>query len=234
MGLTFRKLSNRSADTLGITSVYLPEANVELIPREGTTSIDVPVNLYSTSTLIVVQAAGIQYDITVNYLTKTQFVSEDCGAKFVLSELQAVSETFDSVRVSSSVPKPLNASGTNIEIFRCPNTSLLKIQFASAVAISTIEGSHIGTIAGPSEATTTLTLPLNTAEPLSTFIFTFSDGLKKTLSVAYELETDELFNACGEQVLVSQLALTTHDFTTATLARPAIQDSNQPNIEITF
>lgn len=234
VGISFRKLSNRTADTLGITRVYLPEANVEFVPTQVMTRVDIPLNLYAESTIVVVEAGGVQYDLTLEYNSKTQFVSEACGAKFVLGDLRATSEAFDSLRIASSVPKPLNTSGANIEIFRCPNTSRLKVQFASAVTISTIEAPHIGTVAGPLEATTALILPLNTTEPLSTFIFTLADGTKKTLAVAYELSTDELFNACGEQVLVSQLTLATHDFTTATLVRPAIQDSNQPNIEITF
>lgn len=234
VGVSFKKLSNRTADTIGITRVFLPEANVEFLPTAVVTSFDIPLNLYNNATSVLVEAGGAVYDLKMDYELKTQFVSEACGGRFLLSGLRAASESFDSIRVAVATPKSQNIAGTNIEVFRCPNTSHLKLQFAAAVTITTIEATHLGTLPGPAEAITSLVLPLNTDASESTFVFTFSDETEKTMTVGYERVTDELFNACGEQVLISALALGNHTFTTATLVRPAIQDSNKPNIEITF
>lgn len=234
VGITFRKLSVGAADTVGLTRVFLPEANVEFVPSGVVTSFDIPLNLYGNTTAVIVEAAGTVYDLTLGYTSRVQFVSEACGGKFVLSDLKATSDSFDSVRVAASTPKSQNIPGTNIEIFRCPNTSEIKLQFASAQTITTIEAPHLGTLTGPAQAVTMLKLPLNTTESQSSYVFTFADGTKKTFAVTYDRTTDELFNACGEQVLISGLTLTSHDFTTATLVRRAIQDSNKPNIEITL
>ena len=63
-------------------------------------------------------ADGDSLDILqLTYLSQVQFVSEDCGEKFVLSRLRVGEHSFDSVRLVVDVPT--QAGNTiNIEIFQ--------------------------------------------------------------------------------------------------------------------
>ena len=118
-------------------------------------------------------------------------------------------------------------------MFRCPNTSRLKLRFASAVTITAIQTDY-ASVAAPTGAVTTVLLPLNTAQPQSTINFSFSDGTTRKLVLTYERVLDTLFHACGEQVVIGELTLAPEtNFSKATVVRKTIQDPNQTNIEIT-
>ncbi len=235
VGISFKRLSNNRADTIGITRIIADGAGVEFVPNDAVqTSVNLPLNLYTNSTTFVVEAGGQMYDLKLDYTSKAQFVSEDCGAKYVITGLRAASQTFDSVRVASSTPKSQDGPGTNIEVFRCPNTSRIKIRFISQVTISKIETGYSDPITGSATPVSTILVPLNTTESQSSVKFTFADGTTKDLVLNYDREFDTLFGACGEQVIISELTVTSHTFTAATVRRKAIQDPNQTNIEITF
>ncbi len=68
--------------------------------------------------------------VHLDYRVQTQFVSEDCGSRFILSDLQAPwnRSDFDSVRVVSSIPGSA-AGGVNIEIYRCPEPEFIGVAF---------------------------------------------------------------------------------------------------------
>ena len=145
----------------------------------------------------------------------------------------ASSLTFDSVRVAAATPKSRPIAGTNIEVFRCPNTSRIKLRFATAVTITNVQASYLGNFTPPAGPVTVLLLPLNTAESTSSITFTIG-GVEKTLVLNYNRELDTLFNACGEQVIISELTIASHSFTNANVVRKTIQDPNQTNLEITL
>jgi hypothetical protein len=233
VGISFKKLSNNSLDTIGVTQIIPvgPEGNYK--PAVTTTFENVHLNPFKNTTTFQIKAAGETYDLTLDYSSKAQFVSEDCGERFVITGLKASSLTFDSVRVAATTPKSRPIAGTNIEVFRCPNTSRIKLRFAAAVTITSVEANYPGTFTPPTGPTTTLLLPLNTTESTSSITFTIG-GVEKTLVLNYERDVDTLFHACGEQVIISELTIATHNFTSATVVRKAIQDPNQTNLEITL
>jgi hypothetical protein len=233
VGIGFKKLSNKTSDTLTLRSVIAAGTDSIFLTDMRITGKNLPLNIYGDSTTFYFEGLDKVYDLTLKYSSKSQFVSEDCGGRFVITGLQAFSKTFDSVRVAASTPKSRDIAGTNIEVFRCPNTSRIKLRFVSAVTISSIEANYPGTILLPTTAVTTLLLPLNTTESTSSIKFTIG-GVTKTLVLNYERKFDTLFHACGEQVVISELVIADHNFSKATVVRKAIQDPNQTNLEITL
>jgi hypothetical protein len=129
VGISFRKLSNNTADTVAVRSLTANGIDSIFLTNVVMTGKNLPLNLYEDSTIFLFEGPDQVYDLKVKYSSKTQFVSEDCGSKFVITGLQAFSETFDSVRVVSTTPKSRDIGGTHIEVFRCPNTSRIKIRF---------------------------------------------------------------------------------------------------------
>ena len=65
--------------------------------------------------------------LSFGYTVKNQFISEDCGSAFVLSGLNIFEHDFDSARVINSTPS--KGGGTNFEIYRCPETDTMTIDF---------------------------------------------------------------------------------------------------------
>jgi hypothetical protein len=233
IGITFKKLSNNRADTIGLEGI-IPEGIEGIYETPAnTTFVNVHLNPFANSTTFQVQAAGEIYDLTLDYSSKAQFVSEDCGERFVITDLKASSLTFDSVHVAATTPKSRPTTGTNIEVFRCPNTTRIKLRFTTAVTITNVQANYLGTFLPSTDPVTTLLLPLNTSESTSSITFTI-DGVTKTLVLNYERELDTLFNACSEQVIISGLKISNHDFSSATVVRTAIQDPNQTNLEISL
>lgn len=233
IGITFKKLSNNSADTIAVEGIDSPVAGITYETTPTTTFANLHLNPYTNTTTFQIRAGGQVYDLKLDYSSKAQFVSEDCGEKFVITDLKVSSLTFDSVRVASSTPKSRPVAGTNVEIFRCPNTSGVRLRFAAAVTITSIQTDY-ATITAPTNAVTSLTLPLNISQSQSTIKLTFSGGVERLLVLNYERQVDTRFNACGEQVSISKLLITDHNFSSANVVRPAILDINQPNLEITL
>lgn len=233
IGVTFKKLSDNRADTIALEGIDSPDAGITYQTTPTTTFANLHLDPYSNTTTFQIRAGGRVYDLKLDYSSRAQFVSEDCGEKFVVSGLKVSSLTFDSVRVASSTPKSRPVAGTNVEIFRCPNTSGIKLRFGATVTITNIQTDY-ATIVAPTGAVTNIVLPLNTSQSQSTINFTFSGGIERSLILNYERETDTRFNACGEQVSISKLVITNTNFSTAKVVRPTIQDINQPNLEISL
>jgi hypothetical protein len=234
VGITFKRLSTGKVDTIGWTEIHPVGTEIVYVPTPTSkTFVNLRLDPYSNSTTFEIEAAGKLYDLRVDYSSRPQFVSEDCGEKFVLTDLKVFSEAFDSVRVAVSTPKAQEVAGANIEVFRCPNTTRIKVRFSSAISIASIQTSY-ATITTTADAVSEVLLPLNTAESASTITFNFSDGTTKNLVLNYERELQQLFHACGEQVVISEISIANHSFTDVKVARTAIQDPNQVNLEITL
>ncbi|HEY0652486.1 MAG TPA: hypothetical protein VGD65_05130 [Chryseosolibacter sp.] len=234
VGIAFKRLSTNRADTIGWQTITPAGTNIAYVPTPTTvTFVNVHVDPFSNSTQFAIEAGGKVYDLRLDYLSRPQFVSEDCGEKFVISDLKVFSEAFDSVRVAAPTPKSQPVTGTNIEVFRCPNTSTIKVRLSSAISIASIQTSYT-TIATTPDAISDILLPLNTAESQSSITFNFTDGRTRTLVLNYERESRQLYHACGSQVVISELSVASHTFTDVKVTRTSIQDPNQVNLEITL
>lgn len=158
--------------------------------------------------------------LSFGYTVKNQFISEDCGSAFVLSGLNILEHDYDSARVINSTPS--KGGGTNFEIYRCPETDTMTIEFNQLLAnsdgviinnkddryvshqfdsITTDFSGIVFTGRG-----TTINLPVNTARNETTF--TFKNGEEtNTLVVGYNLVTEQRYRPCGIQTFVNELAI---------------------------
>jgi hypothetical protein len=235
--ISFRKLSDSSADTVFMSSITAAEGTDSVFLESSLlTGVVLPLNYYKTETQFVLQGQSKTYDLGFNYKSQPQFVSADCGERFVLSELTSFSTTFDSVRVIQNSPGKTTSGGTNIEVYRCPNRSTVKIAFDEPVEIATVQlDGYTGDVLFSAEALTTLKLPLNTAANQSRILITNSEGVMKEITFGYSIATETLFGTCGPQVVLSELELLNSTFTaTSEIGNSTIQDPPRTSLEITF
>ena len=162
--------------------------------------------------------------LSFGYTVKNQFISEECGSSFVLSDLRILEHDFDSVRVSN--PTPTKTGGPNIEIYRCPETDILTIDFNQLLATTngiTITNPRSSFISHAFEEITnsedsifsgqaaTVKLPVDLSKNDATFIFK-TDISQDTVVLRYNRVTEERYKPCGVQTFVNNLTIGTHTF----------------------
>lgn len=242
VGISFKKLSDGRADTLFMSRITAESSDsVFLNNLPGTLSIVtgllLPVNFLRDETNYQFETVRGAFDLQLDYNARPQFVSVDCGERFVVSDLRGFSETFDSVRVVSSDPGRENASGTNIEIYRCPNRSQLKLRFTSPVELQNVEllGDYSDDLFFAAGQITTLRLPLDINAEQSTIRLTFVDGNVYVLTVGYTAVRQQLFSACGEEVYLEDLEVLEHSFPLEpVLLDSTFSDPPRTHLEIAF
>lgn len=118
LGIAFKKLGNSTADTVAINAFGTFDPNVLFLNRDTTISrlLGVPLNYFEDETTFFFQEPDTLRILRLGYLSQAQFVSEDCGEKFVLSALRVLEHNFDSVRLVSDFPTS-NGTSIQIEIF---------------------------------------------------------------------------------------------------------------------
>jgi hypothetical protein len=231
LGITFRVMGTGQGDT-----VYLKN-----FPRVGEearlVSFDTALNYFLESGRLDFELDTASNFLTFAYNVKNQFISEECGSSFVLSDLRVLEHNFDSVRVVNSTPT--KAGGTNIEIYRCPETDTLTIDFnqlfanTNGVTITNPRSSYISydfdLITNPEDSVfsgpaATVKLPVNLLENEANFIFT-TDLSADTLQVTYDRVTEERYPPCGIQTFVTGITIGEHTFDSISYA---LDDDDEP------
>jgi len=116
IAISFKKLADSSTDTVEFTRIGIDEP--PLIVSEDTVSrITLAVNYFKNETTFRFETEDTSRILRLGYISQVQFVSEDCGERFVLSRLRVLEHSFDSVRLLSDVPTR-DGAGTQIEIFQ--------------------------------------------------------------------------------------------------------------------
>ena len=118
IGISFKKLADRTADTLAITAIATLEPPLIFYAGDTTlSSIALPLNYVEDETAYVFQGPETTHFLRLGYISQAQFVSENCGERFVLSRLRVLEHSFDSVRVINDTPG-VEGGTTHIEIFQ--------------------------------------------------------------------------------------------------------------------
>jgi hypothetical protein len=235
IGISFKKMSDGKADTVYFESVTADGTTTVFLENSLVTGIDkLPLNYYTGETVFHFTALGRTYDLPLTYTARTQLVSEDCGERFVLTNMKLGEHSFDSVRALSTTPKRSDGTGAQFEVFRCPNRSRVKLRFAEAVTITSISTDYDANILYNSEPLTVLTLPLNLAAGTSTINFQFDDGTSRSITIGHTNAKDTFFSACGEQDVLSDISVISTSFSAHTIVNNSTQDPPVTNIAITF
>jgi hypothetical protein len=117
IGISFKKLEDRSTDTLAITAMGTVEPPLLFYTDTIFTKLFLPLNYFQDETTFFFETAETTHLLRLGYVSQAQFVSENCGEKFVLSTMRVLEHSFDSVRVLTDVPTS-EAGATHLEIFQ--------------------------------------------------------------------------------------------------------------------
>ena len=127
VGISFRVIGTGDQDTVGVFGVHLGGTDSVFFKNTLFTRTGLPLNYKFDQTEIIFQRPEQNDTLLLGYSVGTQFVSEDCGARYILSDIDLLRHTFDSVRIVSRSPG--RSAQNNIEVFRCPRTGIMNIAF---------------------------------------------------------------------------------------------------------
>lgn len=218
IGITFRVLGTGQGDSVLIRKFGAEEMNKKL------PSLSFPLNYFNELDEISIDALDQREGVFKTrllkyaYKVRNEFISEECGSSFNLSDLRIVEHDFDSARVLNSTPS--KGGGTHIEIYRCPVTDTLAITFSELFATTngaTVSNPRARYISKVFDSVTfqyddviypgraaTLKLPVDLTKSETAYVF-FSNGQRDTLVLSYDLKTETRYRVCGEQTFASNL-----------------------------
>lgn len=217
LGVTFRVIGTGQGD-----SVVLKDAKNELVT---VTSFQDTLNYFVNEGTFIFEAEKWTKRLSFAYNTRNQFISEECGSRFELSDLRVVAHEFDSVRIVNS--SPTKTGGPNIDIYRCPETDTLVIEFyqllgtTNGVTISNpraLNRSHefvsIKDVDGNtlfSGIAASVKLPVDLQKNSARYVFETAESID-TIEVTYTRTTEERYKPCGVQTFVNNLTFGNHTF----------------------
>jgi hypothetical protein len=217
IGIAFKKMIGGAPDTVALIGVQASGTDVIFNEFVLTNGIYLPLNFFTTQTSFLIQGLNGQHTLDLGYDVRTQFVSDECGARYVLSNLSLLGyDNFDSIRVVNASPFSSEA-GANIEIYRCPITNLVEVSFRqlqmeNSVVLARKIVNVVDYSGIPAYVDTTLQaiyLPLNPEAESSTFTLTMADQeLPSDISMAYKRLPRTFFDICGEQQTFGRLDIT--------------------------
>jgi hypothetical protein len=114
IGITFKDFVTSATKPVGGLSITAD--TVALIESTTASKVVIPLNFYENATTYTIFLLDSGYQLTLGYKSQSQFVSAECGQRYVISDLTVLSHTFDSVRLVSARPGN-NANANNLEIF---------------------------------------------------------------------------------------------------------------------
>jgi hypothetical protein len=239
IGITFKKLFDGKADTLTLFGITAPSTDSIFYPFKRAVSVQLELNPYESSTDFTFQTIYGSQQLAIGYRSSVQFVSEECGIRTLLSDLQIGDHDFDSIRLVN--PALSNPPVTNLEVYRCPRTNQLKLAFrklvnnvavADTVQFNNVTADYPASFYFPGEEITTINLPLNAAANTTTFTFEFIDGTTRTLTVQHTRTGWDEYEQCGNTTLFYDLESTASTFSQVNVVRDSIQDPPITNFAI--
>lgn len=117
VAISFKKLEDSSTDNASFTAIGTVTPPLLFSGDTTLSKLVLPLNYFTDETTFFFETADTVRFLHLGYLSQAQFVSEDCGEKFVLSALRVLEHSFDSVRLVTDVPTSAGTS-TNLEIFQ--------------------------------------------------------------------------------------------------------------------
>jgi hypothetical protein len=190
IGIAFKKMYDGRADTVALIGIQAMGVvrDTTFSKFTYTNGAYVPLDFFKEQTSLTLEGLYDTHHLVVGYDVKAQFVSDDCGARYVLSNLALLSDDYDSIRVVSNSPSSSEA-GVHLEVYRCPRTNFMKVGFQQLLPDGTTRAmSPRFNVAGVLADTTlgTVNLPLTPDATTVRFDFNFEDYGANFLAVQYE------------------------------------------------
>jgi hypothetical protein len=247
VAIGFKKVADGSADTLAILEIQVVGADSAFIEIDTTitTGLQLPLDYLTDQTFLSIKDIERTQSFTVGYSTQSQFVAEECEPRFILSNLKILAADTDSLSITSRNP----GSGTNVNLYRCPRTNIVKLAFMQLVtgaakkkdSIEIIDTNITNPITLLYPVTgkniTVLKLPLDTTANSTQFFFDLL-STTRTITFAYDRVQATRYAVCGSQTFITNLRVTASDFADVNLVqdlvsrRDSIYDPPRTNFEI--
>jgi hypothetical protein len=268
IGISFQVLGSSTPDSLHISSLSINGIQVDSVYADGDVRATADLSMTKMSVLATRSTDTLRLDFLSNGVVKTirlsydwkvQFVSEECGARYIFSDLFLEGHNFDRIDLLSTSPGR-DASSVNLVVYRCPKADTMGLSFlqltlpATGAASSRSMSASLNsiTVNGTTQlyigkTVSTLKLPVNIEDTKSNYVFDFADDFGyaenvRSLSVAYDVDSEVRFEACGVQKFVNSLRIETAsgiEFDQVSLAtesdgdfRDALTDPETNNINI--
>lgn len=118
IGISFKSMKTRADTTYIIDSVAAERIAVTFVPSEAAVGkIVLPLDYFNDTTFYILQINDTIHQLTLTYRAQPQFVSEECGERFILDNLQVAKHSFDSVSIIRAQPG-VDGNANNVEVFR--------------------------------------------------------------------------------------------------------------------
>jgi hypothetical protein len=137
IGVAFRVMGSGSLDSAKLSQVLINGIPLQNATTKDifdktydslVTTVQLPLNYFENSSILTFNSTTANNSIVPTYERQTQFVSEECGPRYILSNLKVLETTYDSIRIVNNSPSR-SADSRHIEIFRCPITDTLRMTF---------------------------------------------------------------------------------------------------------
>ena len=252
VGIYFRVMGSGGLDSVALRKV-LVNGKVLQTQRSGfidvfdkdhdtlVSSIQLPVDYFNEETLFEFGDKDAIRELALGYRVRVQYVSEECGPRYILSDLNEVSTSFDSLRYVDRTPAR-DASSRHIEVFRCPVTDTLtvvlnQLTFTAPTTTTPFRESSRVAAANLSDITVnnatsifsgtrkaTVRLPVDLSTTSTTYDFNFADDFgyaetNRELVVNYETTSEQRYRYCGAQTFVTDLELLSTSFDSVSFAK---------------
>lgn len=219
VGISFRVMGTGKPDTLRFYNIKISGTDSIFIPSQTAIAIGLPLDFTHDDSKIFFEGYRGKDTLHLSYRVSTQFVSEDCGSRFILTNLDTLHSSFDSVRIVNRSPG--NRPPANIEIYRCPRTDTMAIAFRQLTITSTgvrsstpmsmpldgVTPDFTGQTLYADQRPSIIYLPVNLASPNMVLNFVLEGSLPRELKLAYTLQNGVRFRPCGEQTYVTTMQI---------------------------
>lgn len=218
VNISYRKIFDGALDTVAVQSVTIVGDDSVFVGNSR--AVTVPLDFTETGVSIVLEALEGTRQIDLGYKVQPQFVSEECGPRFVFSELAASSPSGDSVRVLSGTP---GGTGSHVAIYRCPRNNFVRLAFKQVVEGDDVKDTvSVIDVAADFAALTYypisgelnhINLPLNLNAPSTQITISLSNPDRvATLTFTYDLVRKTVFEICGEQTFITNVQVSSDVF----------------------
>ncbi|MFO7256720.1 MAG: hypothetical protein DIU61_003435 [Bacteroidota bacterium] len=242
IGISFRKMADNKSDTVRLIGITLNGSDSVFHSFKLATGVGLPVDVLGSEEVITFYFDDIngpvQRTLRTTYTSRVQFVSEDCGERFIVSNLRLEDHDFDSVRLVND--QPGKQETTNFIVYRCPITDRMKISFRQLgttdsigapmdVFLDGITSDFSPGVLYPDDTASSFILPLNPESTSVAYNFDFKEG-SGDLVVDYRTTTTTRYGVCGSQTFFAGLTASSGTFDKVLVVRDSIRDPAITNV----